>query len=71
MPEKFTASFAKRLDGLCALEVKEAEHGDRVLPGRALIAPGGLHMRVVRSGARASHAGVARGHLRVRLDGGE
>jgi two-component system chemotaxis response regulator CheB len=51
MPEKFTASFAKRLDSLCEIEVKEAEHGDRVLPGRALIAPGGLHMRLVRSGA--------------------
>jgi two-component system chemotaxis response regulator CheB len=51
MPEKFTASFAKRLDSLSEIEVKEAEHGDRVLPGRALIAPGGLHMRVVRSGA--------------------
>jgi len=51
MPEKFTASFAKRLDSLCAIDVKEAEHGDRVLPGRALIAPGGRHMRVVRSGA--------------------
>ena len=51
MPEKFTASFAKRLDSLSAIEVKEAENGDRVLPGRALIAPGGRHMRVVRSGA--------------------
>lgn len=51
MPEKFTASFAKRLDSISAIEVKEAEHGDRVLPGRALIAPGGRHMRVVRSGA--------------------
>ena len=51
MPEKFTASFAKRLDSLCAIEVKEAEHGDRILPGRALIAPGGRHMRVARSGA--------------------
>ncbi|SDE02081.1 protein-glutamate methylesterase/protein-glutamine glutaminase [Aquimonas voraii] len=51
MPEKFTASFAKRLDSLSEIDVKEAEHGDRVLPGRALIAPGGLHMRVVRSGA--------------------
>lgn len=51
MPEKFTASFARRLDGLCEVEVREAAHGDRVLPGRVLIAPGGKHMRVVRSGA--------------------
>jgi two-component system chemotaxis response regulator CheB len=51
MPEKFTALFAERLNGICAIEVKEAAHGDRVLPGRALIAPGGLHMRITRSGA--------------------
>ncbi len=41
MPEHFTASFARRLDGPCAIAVKEAEDGDAVLPGRALIAPGG------------------------------
>jgi two-component system chemotaxis response regulator CheB len=51
MPEKFTASFAQRLDGLCQIDVKEAVHGDRVMPGRALIAPGGKHMLVQRSGA--------------------
>lgn len=51
MPEKFTAMFAARLDGLCQIEVKEAKHGDRVMPGRALVAPGGLHMRLVRNGA--------------------
>lgn len=51
MPEKFTALFAARLNSICAIEVKEAAHGDRVLPGRALIAPGGLHMRLTRSGA--------------------
>ena len=51
MPEKFTAAFAARLDGICAIEVKEAENGDRVLPGRALIAPGGKHMLLKRSGA--------------------
>ncbi|MCC5863367.1 MAG: chemotaxis response regulator protein-glutamate methylesterase, partial [Gammaproteobacteria bacterium] len=51
MPEKFTASFARRLDGVCEVEVREAVHGDRVLPGRVLIAPGGRHMRVCRSGA--------------------
>jgi two-component system chemotaxis response regulator CheB len=44
MPEKFTASFAKRLNELCALTVKEAEDGEAVLPDTVYIAPGGLHM---------------------------
>jgi two-component system chemotaxis response regulator CheB len=52
MPEKFTRSFAERLDSLCAIEVREAQDGDRLLPGRALIAPGGRHMLVRRSGAQ-------------------
>jgi len=52
MPEKFTAAFASRLDGLCAIEVKEAQNNDRVVPGRALIAPGGKHMLLKRSGAQ-------------------
>ncbi|MGF1643801.1 MAG: chemotaxis response regulator protein-glutamate methylesterase [Thiotrichales bacterium] len=52
MPEKFTAAFAQRLDTLCQIEVKEAVNGDRVLPGRALIAPGGRHMLLRRSGAQ-------------------
>ncbi|MGB9594707.1 MAG: protein-glutamate methylesterase/protein-glutamine glutaminase [Candidatus Poribacteria bacterium] len=52
MPEHFTTSFAKRLDELCAIEVKEAENGDSVIPGRALIAPGNKHMLLRRSGAR-------------------
>lgn len=52
MPENFTASFAKRLDGMCRISVKEAENGDTVLPGRALIAPGNRHMLLKRSGAR-------------------
>jgi two-component system chemotaxis response regulator CheB len=52
MPEKFTAAFAARLDGLCQIEVREARNGDRVLPGRALIAPGGRHMQLKRSGAQ-------------------
>ena len=51
MPEKFTASFAERLDGLCQIEVREAKNNDRILPGLALIAPGGKHMLVTRSGA--------------------
>ncbi len=52
MPEKFTAAFAARLDKLCRIAVKEAAHGDRVVPGRALIAPGGRHMLLRRSGAQ-------------------
>lgn len=52
MPENFTRSFAERLNTLCAIEVKEAEDGDSVTPGRALIAPGNRHMLVRRSGAR-------------------
>jgi two-component system chemotaxis response regulator CheB len=46
MPEKFTASFAKRLDECCALHVKEAEDGDSLLAGTVYIAPGGMHMSV-------------------------
>jgi two-component system chemotaxis response regulator CheB len=52
MPEKFTAAFSERLDQICEIEVKEAKTGDRVLPGRALIAPGGRHLVVKRSGAQ-------------------
>jgi two-component system chemotaxis response regulator CheB len=51
MPEKFTAQFAKRLDSLCKVRVTEAVDGDRVLPGHALLAPGGKHMELVRRGA--------------------
>jgi two-component system, chemotaxis family, protein-glutamate methylesterase/glutaminase len=51
MPEKFTRSFAERLDKLCRVRVKEASDGDRVLPGHVLIAPGSFHMEVNRSGA--------------------
>lgn len=51
MPEKFTASFAERLNGLCQIEVREAQNNDRVIPGLALIAPGGRHMMLKRSGA--------------------
>ena len=53
MPEKFTAAFAKRLNGLCAVEVKEAADGDAVLRGHVLIAPGGdKHTLLERRGAR-------------------
>lgn len=51
MPAGFTRSFAHRLDSLCSIRVKEAVHGERVLPGHAYIAPGGMHMRLGRSGA--------------------
>lgn len=46
IPAVFSKAFADRLNGLCKIEVKEAQEGDRVLPGRALIAPGGFHMLV-------------------------
>ncbi|WP_460322039.1 protein-glutamate methylesterase/protein-glutamine glutaminase [Pseudomonas ogarae] len=52
MPEKFTAAFAERLNHVCKIEVREAVQGDRIIPGRALIAPGGTHMLVKRSGAQ-------------------
>ena len=52
MPEKFTEAFADRLNNICAMEVLEAKNGDRVIPGRALVAPGGKHMQVKRSGAQ-------------------
>lgn len=54
MPERFTKTFADRLNQLCRISVKEAEDGDSVLPGHALIAPGSYHMTLVRSGARYS-----------------
>ncbi len=50
MPEHFTRAFAQRLDRICRIEVKEAASGDRVLEGRALIAPGNHHATLVRSG---------------------
>ena len=60
MPEKFTLAFARRLDGLCAVSVKEAEEGDAVLPGQVLIAPGNRHMLLQRAGT----------HYRVTLNDG-
>ena len=62
MPEKFTAMFAERLNALCAIEVREARHRDRVLPGCALIAPGGKHMMLGRSGSQY-HVEIADGPL--------
>ncbi|MFT4080678.1 protein-glutamate methylesterase/protein-glutamine glutaminase [Rhodomicrobium sp.] len=54
MPEKFTAAFARRLDGICAVSVKEAQSGDAAIPGRVLIAPGNRHMLLQRAGSRVS-----------------
>jgi two-component system chemotaxis response regulator CheB len=62
MPEMFTAAFAERLNGLCQIEVLEARNNDRVIPGRALIAPGGKHMMIKRSGAQY-HVEVVDGPL--------
>lgn len=52
MPAGFTTSFAQRLDGLCQIMVKEAQNGDPVNPGAALIAPGNYHMIIRRNGAK-------------------
>jgi two-component system chemotaxis response regulator CheB len=52
MPEKFTASFAQRLNSVCAIEVREAKDGDAVVPGVALVAPGNFHMMLTLSGAQ-------------------
>jgi two-component system chemotaxis response regulator CheB len=60
MPEKFTAAFAHRLNQLCRCEVREAVDGDRVIPGLVLVAPGGRHMQLRRSGAQY-RVGVADG----------
>jgi two-component system chemotaxis response regulator CheB len=49
MPEKFTAMYAQRLDGICAMNVREAKDGDRLERGVALIAPGGRHMQLMKS----------------------
>ncbi len=51
MPPGFTTSFAARLDSLCRISVKEASHGERILPGHAYIAPGGKQFRIDRSGS--------------------
>jgi len=51
MPEAFTRAFAARLNGLCAMAVKEAEHGERLMPGHIYVAPGNRHLLLSRSGA--------------------
>jgi len=52
MPRQFTAAFAARLNEVCEINVREAKNNDRVVPGCALIAPGGMHMLLMRSGAQ-------------------
>jgi len=63
MPPKFTASFARRLDDVCAVKVKEAQSGDVVLPGHAYIAPGHAHLRIRRSAT--NYVCVVEGNDRV------
>ncbi|MCK6389200.1 chemotaxis protein CheB [Zoogloea sp.] len=62
MPYGFTDMFARRLDGLSSICVREARHGDRVEPGLALIAPGGRHLQLARDG-RGCFVGVVDGPL--------
>lgn len=52
MPEKFTAMYAQRLNGLCAVEVREARDGDRLERGVVLIAPGGRHLQLRKAGGQ-------------------
>ena len=51
MPGTFTKAFAERLNGICQVEVREAVHGERLLPGHVFIAPGGKHLMLRRGGA--------------------
>jgi two-component system chemotaxis response regulator CheB len=60
MPEGFTKAFADRLDRLCTIAVKEAEDGDLLLPGRALLAPGNRHMRLARDGGAGGGKWIVR-----------
>lgn len=62
MPEKFTAAFAARLDSICRIRVHEARQGMRVMAGQALLAPGGKHLLLRRSGAQY-HVDVVDGPL--------
>ncbi len=54
MPEAFTRQFAERLNSVCKMNVQEAKDGDRIVPGRALLAPGGHHMTVIRRGVESN-----------------
>jgi two-component system chemotaxis response regulator CheB len=60
MPERFTAMYAQRLDGLCAMQVREARDGDRLQRGVVLIAPGGRHMQLRKQGGQY-HVAVSDG----------
>ncbi len=62
MPEHFTSAFAKRLNGICRIEIKEATNGESILRGQALIAPGNRHLMLKRSGARY-HVEIKEGPL--------
>ena len=68
MPAKFTALLAERLDSMCSINVKEAEEGDRLMPGLCLIAPGGRHMEVSRDGVVRLNDSPAIGGLRPCAD---
>jgi two-component system chemotaxis response regulator CheB len=71
MPEQFTAAFARRLDTVCAMTVREAEDGEQVARGKALIAPGNRHLLLHRSGARyiaRVSDGPSVGHHRPSVD---
>ncbi len=61
MPAGFTSTYARRLDSVCQMQVKEAKGGERLLPGQAYLAPGDKHMEIERSGA----------DYRIRLTDGE
>lgn len=62
MPANFTAAFARRLNSLCEVSVKEAEHGDPILRGHVLVAPGDKHLLLERQGARY-HVSIKDGPL--------
>ena len=59
MPESFTGPFAKRLDAICAVHVKEAEHGEPLLPGWAYVVPGGRHLRLAKTRAGLLTAAIS------------
>lgn len=65
MPKGFTAALAERLDRMCSIRVKEAEDGDRIEPGLALIAPSGLHMKVKKAGSQRPEV---RSHVKLDVE---
>jgi two-component system chemotaxis response regulator CheB len=68
MPVGFTSLFAKRLDGLCNFSVKEAEEGDTIRQGQALVAPGGYHMIVTEDGRIQLDSGPPEHSVRPAVD---